>query len=337
MLSSSALLANLKKGVNRYWSDQLLDKYESNLRSLCFQNPNLLADYKTKEIKQELNRQRTRNLFLELPLEFPLDFTEVSMATIPIPLPPPLREEKRFDVWLKVFENYLIIAKVANDDKPRFLLHCIGEQASSKLIDICATNPAEIRYSDLIVKCKEVFNVTKNTKKSGQEFFNLVQLADQSVKDFALKVKKLGQESNLAASEEVLITKFINGLRQGKLKFELLTDESLTTFDAVLARALYLEGIVDSSNQNNPSTSYQVNKVNENKKNNYSKPTNNKSTNNKSKQSGKTNESKVKKNQCFFCKKFGHWKKQCTKYKKWLERQPQSTNEINDQLGSLHF
>ena len=153
-----------------------------------------------------------------------------------------------------------------------------------------------------------------------------------------MRLKKLCTAAKLT-DEKVIVNKFITGLKDKLIKYELMKDDRINTFAEALKQAKLMESL------NGPSTS--VDEIDENRRqkrdhNNSRKDYKNKLGNNKRQEQRPdksaqpqqhSKQQQVQKNQCFFCKGIGHWKWQCRKLKS--QKPVNDIKTPDEMLGSL--
>lgn len=313
---------NCTKAKHRQWSANLIKKYILDIDKIINREPNLCTNKNVLSIINFLeNKAKLINNFEQTLSESEQTLSESDTIEMGTPHLPPLKGQ--FNTWLQMFENYAILTNMKPEHKHRFFLHLIGEEAATKIVNsVKPADPFEKSYNELTQIAKKIFEKS-NLKNAYQLFFNLTQNGD-TVQDYAEKLKQLGEEAGLSTeNNEIFSNKFINGLNNDRIKFELLKEETKKDFAEVINTAIKLDDFINSQNND-------VNKV-QNYKNFKPKNDNEKKQNNK-----QNKNKKFEKNQCFFCKKYNHWKKDCFKYKKWLEKQ---TNEVEtpDAVDNISF
>lgn len=271
------------------------------------------------------------------PVEFDVTTIDITkwetMATVNIPFPPKMKDND-FTLWLKSFENYFTLTQLEAEQKSRYFMLCIGD-ASSKIYSEC--DPHGLTYDELKVKCMELFEKSVNKKQLSETFFNLKQSSD-SIRDYVYKLKSISKKLDIKETDQMFINKFINGLADTRIRVELLKEKGLDTFDKCFEQSLVLENIYAAEQT--------VNKVDKKQKKQFKQ----KDENSKNKKQNK--KSKVEKNQCLYCRKIGHWKRDCYKFKndekqkankdKGKTAQPGSSTACNVDdsslaLGNFHF
>ena len=156
-------------------------------------------------------------------------------------------------------------------------------------------------------------------------------MPDEKVINYGLRVKNIARKAEIT-DEKIIIHRFITGLKYKSLKIEMMKSKSVK-FDEIIQEAANTDAIYKSAQAESENIN-QVKPFKDNNKNNQKYKNNKNNKNNK-----KDEKKKVKKNQCFFCKKGGHWKKNCIKYKKWLEKKndDKKVDNVCDDLGSLNI
>lgn len=123
---------------------------------------------------------------------------------------------------------------------------------------------------------------------------------------------------------DVVVNKFISGLSNPKIKFELVKDTKITKLDEALKQGQLLESLLADSNTEHVN---QVGSSRQNKNRSWNNKTNHKKGDKKGKEHSKTFI-------CNYCKKPGHFKKDCYKLQR-KNKQRSETNEVEEQLGSI--
>lgn len=332
------LLSNCKKSINKQWSHELINKYRKQALDIVQEKLELGISSEYQELLQLLRGLENSSSFRELPLDYPHSPLAYHAHKVYIPvefiermsvqLPPPM-VNNNFENWLKLFENYYIVAGHDATLKCRYLIHCIG--CGDKILNALSETIDKISYDKLLAKCRELF-VTKDSQKEALLFLGLKQ-EQETVTQFALRIKEKAKQAGFS-DEKLIITQFIKGIASTVVRFE-VAKESATgkKFDELMVTAQIME---NCEQQAGAASETHINKVKSDfKKNNNS---NNKQKKKDYKNSDKKEgERKFTKKECFFCKKAGHFKKDCFRYKKWLEKKQKKVNEVTDNIGSLHL
>lgn len=334
------LYSNVKKSINATWSQDRIDDLRLQLIRILLRTPSLSTDRKVVEIRRIFDRQQTRIDFEELPLEYPFVMTTKTI-NINIQAPNYYNSQQNFASWLKVVNRYFGITDTATDKKAELFLYFLGEENAQKLENFYSpADPAKtvstLSYDELVAESKKLWEAI-GARQSANDFFSHQQ-GSEPIQVFAERLQQLANLAGFKNNESVLIDKFISGIRNKRIRLELLKTETTAHFDTVLKDAKLLEQLyVDSEDQ--------VNKINQKghfkKKNNQKfgnknqKPNNNPNKQPTNQQSNKPNPNRIGKDQCSYCKKSGHWKKDCFK----LQNRKDRANDINlgNHLGQLNL
>jgi hypothetical protein len=234
--------------------------------------------------------------------------------------------EGNFLLFLSQVENYNELVDTKDEKKPRLILHLLGSHAQKIMEYLKPKNISDMTYEEVIEACKSTF-IEKGKQQSSIAFFSTNQKDEKSV-DFALKLKELAQQAEIVG-EQIVVDRIIAGLKDNNTKYELMKDK-INSFLVLIERLKFLEQCATASkNCTVESTSVDAIKFKNNKNNTNKRYGNSKNENKK----GKKQNKKVKKNECFYCKKLGHWKKDCTLFKNKNKQVDQITND----LGNIDF
>lgn len=330
------LLDTCKKSINRVWSKELIEEYRRKAFDIVQSNLDLGNTEEYIQLLKLLRGKDTAYQLSQLPQEYPeetIEFDESEtrvhrphiMATAYITPPAFFKEGDNFVKFIGAIENYLKVIKVTDDEQKRdILLYLLG--STEETLKNCA-HPADIErltWAQLKELGLKTFGAGITQEQAYIEFFSVRQSNEETGVQYAKKIKELAKKANIL-DERIIINRLIEGIKSEKVKFELLKAK-IIKFDELLVQLTFLETITKSA---------EVNKINFNKNKKFNKKPNQK----KDVKNGKKNEAKSTEKTCFFCKKAGHFKKQCFGYKKWLEKKGKSqANEVKpeDSIGSLY-
>lgn len=319
------LLENARKSTNKYWSFNLVKKYEEELQKYLTDHPEKLDYPAVSSLRKEIDRQHNKTSFLFLPEELPPPPDSKQIMALQIPAPAQYKDSQDWGTWIKNLNSYFTVIKCTTSaEKINLLLYLIGpekRQIIEDYISPATTSDQGYTYENLTEACSKLWGAEDiNTKKALADVFQTVQ-GPESIYEYGMKIKNLCKKANITDAI-LIVNKFITGLKSTKIKFELLKG-NITQFDQALQQATLFESI----SRDNSST---VNKVSQNQKNK-----NPKKQNNPKPSTSKDNKTNL---ECFFCKKPGHIKKNCYNYKKWLNKK--TNNDVSgagtsNDIGSL--
>lgn len=338
------LLLNCKRAGNREWSRKLISEYKARALEILRQNLEAGRSVEYEELCKFLRERETAADLKELPLEFPVNPQQLTNPKVYIPVEfskrmaaqfPLQMNNENFDEWLPLFENYFTLAGHDVKLKGRYLLHCIGAGSIKLLKAIKPETIDKIDYTVLVAKAGDIFSPT-DKRQASIKFFNLTQGSD-NIRDYSLKLRDQAEKSGIS-DENFITDKLINGLSSQKIKFELLKEADKTPLEELIKLGTLLEECEKNSGYQMAGGS-QINKVNTYKNKDKFKHKDNKNKkDNKSDKDKKADKGKMK---CYFCKKYGHMKKECTKYLAWKEKKEKESgskvNELQHVLGSVHL
>ena len=380
------LLENAKKSRNRKWTDKTVTDYTSLLNDILETDKTPESDVRVVQLREILKEQESlRELQTEEKEEASGGSSEgsgakeeasgglaetvvldvsgsqaekeeskkqekaetinekiVEMANLPVP---GFFTGKNWSVWLRNFQMYCEVAAIPEANQKNLFIYLLGAENVMRLEQKIKPEVLSNISFVLLKKDAELLWNEKDPRKAANNFFSLVQSRSE-IKDYAYQLRSLAVVADIN-SETVLTNKFISGLSNKTIKFELLKDEKIITLDEALKKAEYLNSIVNVENSD-------VNALNRsgasNKKDNKSEKKN--KYNSANKQFNKKKNSEDKKDiKCFYCKKPGHMIKNCYKRKnnekansveqqqnppeQSKQQQPQKQQSVYNQLGML--
>lgn len=328
------LIDNSLKSANRLWSDELILSTEAKLQEFVTKEPALGEEESTKKLVKLIEKQKEWAAAVKIVALHGKTAKEEGISSFEsnkMALPPPApMQHDNFNFWIDLFENYFLLAGHDVKLKERYLIHCIGPSCSKILNAIKPLTIDKIQYDQLVAKCREIFRPI-NQRQASLAFLSMCQ-TDENILQFSLKVREQAAKGGIK-DEQLLINMFIKGITSGKIKYELMKEsENKKTLDELVKYAQWIEECENSANKSfiNEVATNSVNKVQERKDKNYDKKPQEKRPNNF-------------KPKCFFCKKIGHFKKECKKYQSWKARQEEkgknndNINVLTESMGNLHF
>lgn len=332
-------LENAKKSVNKLWKKKTIRKYQKIVDDYIRDDPEREFKLEVIELQKQIDLQIKKRNFAKLPEEYPFLEKEIiingqevySVMTAFFPPPAPYKEGCEFSDFLKSVERYAKIVKADSvDEKKNILIYLLGSNAY-KLEEALGTVAAGTDITWDIIKTKgcEAFS---HTQHEAMALFFAKRQGGENSEEYLEAVKTLANAAKIK-DETIIVNRMIEGLRDKTVKFELLKLK-ITSVKEVLTQVKFLNSCQQNNNQD------QINKVSgnyKNKKNNYNKDYKKQNNDNQKPQSDKKQNEKSDKC-CFFCKKPGHFKKNCFNYKKWLNKK--SNNDVSgagqsNDIGSL--
>lgn len=236
----------------------------SQLVDILFSKPTLLSDPRVIKIKQIFATQRTRLqsleetrlqsveetrlLFLELPFNTMVNNTPEAQTPAPaqvtklnITVPPPnyYNSSNNFASWLKTLKRYFAITGTTTNQQPGLFLYYLGELNSQKLENFYRPpNPEKtletLTFDELIVEAKKLWEAV-GARQSANDFFSHTQGAEP-IQVFAEKLQQLAVLAGFQNNEKVMNDKFISGIRDQKIRYELLQIDAEAHFDTILKK-----------------------------------------------------------------------------------------------------
>ena len=356
------LLLNAKKSSTRLWPLSLIRQYETELNEILRQKPEYKHEQVVTKLQNELRTQWNKTLFDILPLEYPdstvADLSPHSRPPPPpppspspdsavmsqrpqIPAPTPYKETDSWSVWVKNLESYFKLMKYTDEaDKKELLLYLLGADRRKRLEDAISPAKTEEESSTFVTlkeSCTKLWG-TVDVRTAFAELFVVAQGAE-AVAEYAAKFKALCTKAELT-DERVIFSKFVSGLRARNIQESILTDKTITSFNAALERAKLLETIYRTEPVDRVGERYDHQYKNQQggggfrgqqgaqRGGGHNKQQQQQNTNRDSKQP-----KKLAKNQCRYCEKFGHWEHQCRKFKR--DQANDTTNDVQEDIGNL--
>lgn len=273
----------------------------------------LTAARKILKLIKQSRQEKTKNTMAKV------DRVEVYDSTEP------------FSEWLEIFENYLELQKIEQSvTKVRYLIHNMGITNAKQLVKACKPKKVvDLTYDEVVDKCLNIFESKIDEIAANNSFYTMNQ-GQETINEYAIKLQAVAASCKFSDAEldKNLKNKFISGIADKDVKFELLKSTTLKTFAEAVSYATSIEKCkIEARNGTS-----QIHSVHNNKK--Y-KPKVNEQKSKESKAASSKNvaktDKKVDKTQCYFCKKKGHWKKDCYKYKNYLQNK--TVSQLN--IGNL--
>lgn len=84
-------------------------------------------------------------------------------------------------------------------------------------------------YKDVLEKCSKVFSPKLKKISSKSKFFAATQVRGESLTDYAVRLKTLALRCGFGANmDQNLLDKFISGIANSEIKFEVIKEECNT-------------------------------------------------------------------------------------------------------------
>lgn len=324
---------NCIKSKNRIWSENLIEEKTRKLEKIILGNSSLKDSPKVLEIRKILESQKeyhsvhkeTSDHDDELTdLESDSESDTMSEQMRNLPKCPWLKDN--FDLYRISFELWFAMSGHKEEQKPYLFLMCMGEKGQKILQNIKTVEGKS--YTQIVKLSKDIFEPALNAKQLFVKFFNLKQ-ESEDIESYVDRLKCVADSLEMKYTEAAFMGKFIHGLQSDYIKTELQKAKELTTFEECYKQALNIQGIKREQ--------VSVNKVN---KAEYEKRGifRNSDKGKQSKNKQPRDKSKV---ECFHCKKLGHYKNECRKWKKDNEgkkaNQVTNMNEAEElSIGSIN-
>ena len=154
---------------------------------------------------------------------------------------------KNIERWLKDVDVYMTAAQISN--KRETLLALLDEE-SQKLMDYMS--PQHTQEEAYASMCQTLRSIYKTPNKppldSGKEFFNRVQLPNESVTFYMVRLSQLAFEAFNNTDREALrpmvVEQFIKGLRSDRIRNKLILDDLINEKEDVLTIAQRVEALI---------------------------------------------------------------------------------------------
>ena len=261
-----------------------------------------------------------------------------------------------FNDYLILVKNYFDLNGVRDDKfKVRLLINQIGSAASTKILKaIKPTSLEELSYDSLLITCKSIFNIERNTIVEHFRFNMRHQNEGESLSDYAIELQALAEHCDFKDFyDTALRDRFVSGIRNKETKKVLLTLSGTKKFTEVVENAKREELVQCASGRMQISESGSVNRVNfdnnryegrKGRKRSASRGNDRYRDRSKSKEQATQNREDWKKNaECYRCHKRGHIAKNCrTKMggnhnNAQNNRTSSNTNSLTDSLGHMEI
>lgn len=336
------LLSNASKSATKIWSIDTITAYHKRLSDILTKYPTLKDDPAVSVLTRLLDQQLIKTNFLALPLEFPqilVPSESVSMTNIP---PPPFYKEKDdFPSYLATLESYFLIAKTPDDQKVNLLWYLLGATAAKVKNYLAPKDSSTATYTEVKAACNKTFFID-DSKNSYVKFFEVTQERESST-SFALRIKEIAKKGGIV-DEKLIVNRCITGLTDHQLQFELFKLE-IPSFDTLLQKITFLEEIKKLAYKEQNNTVNKIGQSHQNKKKFGKKNKQRQQNHQKKSQQNQSdqNKPKIRKNQCSYCRKLGHWKKDCYILKRKNnanevdQQTPPQGEDLSNDLGHLHF
>lgn len=137
----------------------------------------------------------------------------------------PYVEKNSIRMWLTLFENYVVLNRIPEEEVVRLLLNSIGEVNAGNLIQRCRPEEASAKsFEDIKLLCLQMFEENVNEYTAIVQIFNRIQQKGESAQEYALDLSEKADHFEFASVQErdnILKYRFISGLVEEKVKWEL--------------------------------------------------------------------------------------------------------------------
>ena len=135
-----------------------------------------------------------------------------------------------FSIYVERLEQHFVLNDVTEAKKVPFLLTHIGMQAYEVLKRLLSpTKPTGKTYEQLVAELKAYFKPEVNEIPERYKFFLESQKSGQSIKEYVVDLRRIASNCNFGTFlESALRDRLVFGLRDSKLRTQLLKDSALT-------------------------------------------------------------------------------------------------------------
>lgn len=224
-----------------------------------------------------------------------------------------------FGLYINRLNHLLSLNKIKNDtDKISFLISLGGAELYKTMCSILAPKTeADFKYDDVVYLLKTHYKPQKNIIVECFKFFKREQNATENISDYIVELKQLGQECEFGLFlEKALLIKFVCGLRNENIQNKLLNESGLKSFEKACQIALSME--MSNNNIEMMRNKFPVNRLSYNRFEARNHREENSQPRRQSERKS-TNRSVIK---CFYCKKRGHYEKNC-----WHKKRDEEENK----------
>jgi RNase H-like domain found in reverse transcriptase/Reverse transcriptase (RNA-dependent DNA polymerase)/Integrase zinc binding domain/Integrase core domain len=264
--------------------------------------------------------------------------------------------ENNFDDYLAGVTNYFALNEISDDlFKVRLLINKIGTEASAKIMK--AVKPksfTDYKFDEIVKLCKNLFGIQRNSIVEHFKLNNRNQKEGESLSDFALELQSLAEYCEFGNFLDVALRdRFVAGVRSTRTKKVLLGLKSTTKFGEAVEAAKREELLQLEAGRMEIAEPASINKVQtENfERRDTSNRAGGKFRGNKFVRERSNHGSEQEKSvHCYFCKKVGHYARNCYEKQRWLQQRGRgsyqqnrgrgsynNTNHISDSLGHLNL
>lgn len=141
-----------------------------------------------------------------------------------------------WDQYCRRLLNKFALAGLPKSKQPLALLDAIGEQTYAKLSDLCSPGfPEEKTLEELLGILASHFNPIPNKYAERVKFHTRIQGTEEGAKDFATDLQHRAKHCQFPKEwlDEALLTQFIIGVREDRLRLSLFDIDKLTFNKAV--------------------------------------------------------------------------------------------------------
>ena len=157
-----------------------------------------------------------------------------------------------FTIYNELFEQYCDANAIEPTKKVAVLISYLSMETYKTIRDRCFPDmPKDKSYEDLVQLLKEQYSIPINVFRERITFYKATQNTDETCLDWYTRLKRLSINCAFKSLQEVLVDRFISGMRQGAVLDRLVEEDATKKIEDLVKIAITKETAMANSYKGN--------------------------------------------------------------------------------------